>query len=361
MNTLPESEGLVTGGVDTHRDLHVAAVIDEVGRILGTEAFAVNADGYEALLTWMRSFGTISSVGMEGTGSYGAGLFRHLTGHGVDVLEVIRPNRQARRRRGKSDPADAEAAARATLCGEASGTPKARSGAVEAIRALRVARCGAVKASTQASNQLRDLIVSAPEVLRARLMSLSTPKRVGLAIRFRPGTLEDPTEATKAAMRSVARRWVALQGEITELDRQLAVVVTSAAPEGLLAKQGVGFDVAGALLVAAGDNAERLGSEAGFAALCGASPIDASSGKQVRHRLNRGGDRQANAALWRIVMTRMACDPRTATYVARRTAQGKTKREVIRCLKRYVAREIYRELVIEAQPVTAEFAPPLAA
>jgi transposase len=351
MNTLPESEGLVTGGVDTHRDLHVAAVIDEVGRVLGTEAFAVNADGYEALLTWMRSFGTISSVGMEGTGSYGAGLFRHLTEHGVTVLEVIRPNRQARRRRGKSDPADAEAAARAALCGEASGTPKARSGAVEAIRALRVARCGAVKASTQASNQLKDLIVSAPEALRARLMSLSTPKRVGLAIRFRPGTLEDPTEATKAAM----------QGEITELDRQLADVVTSAAPEGLLAKQGVGFDVAGALLVAAGDNAERLGSEAGFAALCGASPIDASSGKQVRHRLNRGGDRQANAALWRIVMTRMACDPRTATYVARRTAQGKTKREVIRCLKRYVAREIYRELVIEAQPVTAGFAPPLAA
>ncbi|MBF6557984.1 MAG: IS110 family transposase [Acidimicrobiales bacterium] len=360
MNTLPESEGLVTGGVDTHRDLHVAAVIDAVGRVLGTEAFAVDADGYEALLTWMRSFGTISSVGMEGTGSYGAGLFRHLTSHGVAVLEVIRPNRQARRRRGKSDPADAEAAARAALCGEASGT-KARNGAVEAIRALRVVRCGAVKASTQASNQLKDLIVSAPEALRARLMGLSTPKRVELAIRFRPGTIEDPTEATKAALRSVARRWVALQCEITEIDRQLAVVVTTAAPEGLLAKQGVGFDVAGALLVAAGDNAERLGSEAGFAALCGASPIDASSGKQVRHRLNRGGDRQANVALWRIVMTRMACDPRTAAYVARRTAQGMTKKEIIRCLKRYVAREIYRELVIEAPHVVTGFSPPLAA
>jgi transposase len=361
MDTLADSKRLVTGGVDTHRDFHVAAVIDEVGRVLGTEAFSVDADGYDALLRWMRSFGSLDAVGVEGTGSYGAGLARHLSVHGVDVLEVLRPNRQTRRRRGKSDPADAEAAARATLCGEASGTAKDRSGMVEAIRALRVVRAGALKASTQASNQLKDLCVSAPEALRARMMPLTIAKRVDLATKFRPGAIEDSTEATRVAMRSVARRWVALKSEIAQIDHQLAILVTAAAPEGLLSMQGVGIDVAGALLVTAGDNRERLSSEAGFAALCGVSPVDASSGKQVRHRLNRGGDREANQAIWRIVITRMAHDPRTATYVARRVAEGKTKKETIRCLKRYVAREVYRELVVHVPQEIAALASPIAA
>lgn len=300
MTRMADRDRPVTGGVDTHKDAHVAVVIDEVGRVLGTETFPVTAKGYAALLTWMAGFGVLVRVGVEGTGTYGAGLARHLAGAGVAVTEVIRPNRQTRRRRGKSDPTDAEAAARAALNGEASGCPKSRSGPVEAIRALRVARQGAVKASTQAANQLRDLVVSAPEALRARLIGLSTAQRVDAAARFRPGELCDPAEATKAAMRSLARRHQALGGEIAQIDAALAELVPAAAPAGFLDKPGVGIQVAAVLLATVGDNPARLGSEASFAALCGSSPVDASSGKQVRHRLNQGGDRQANSALWRI-------------------------------------------------------------
>jgi transposase len=345
MSTMTDRGRVVTGGVDTHKDRHVAAVIDEVGRVLGSEAFAVTAPGYRALLAWMRSYGPVVKVGVEGTGSYGAGLARYLAGEGVTVTEVIRPNRQTRRRRGKSDPTDAEAAARAALNGEAAGTPKSHDGAVEAIRVLRVARRGAIQASTRAANQLRDLVVTAPDDLRARLIALPTVKRADTAARFRPGDLRDPTEATKAAMRSIARRYHALQSEIAEIDAELAELVPAVAPAGFLDRQGVGTQVAAALLAAVGDNPGRVTSEASFAALCGVSPVDASSGKQVRHRLNRGGDRQANSALWRIVFTRMAHDPHTKAYVQRRTAEGKSQKEIVRCLKRYVAREVYKSLV----------------
>ena len=205
-------------------------VIDEVGRVLGTDSFTVNARGYAALLAWMASYGQLVKVGVEGTGTYGAGLARHLAAKGVAVVEVIRPNRQTRRRRGKSDPTDAEAAARAALNGEAAGAPKSRDGAIEALRALRVARRGAVKARTQASNQLRDLVVSAPEALRARLVGLPTGERVALAARFRPGSLIEPTEATKAAMRSLALRYQALSTETDGLDAALEQLVDDAAP-----------------------------------------------------------------------------------------------------------------------------------
>jgi transposase len=345
MLSMVDPSATVTGGVDTHLDVHVGVVVDEVGRVLGTQDFAADTKGYRALLRWMRSFGTLSKVGVEGTGAYGAGLARYLADQRVTVVEVIRPNRQARRRRGKSDPADAEAAARAALNGEASGRPKSGRGVVEGIRALRVARRGAVKAATQALNQLKDLVVTAPDELRARLKPLSNTERAELAARFRPGALDDPAEATKAAMRSLARRYQALQAEIARLDAALDDLVPEAAPEAFLAKQGVGTQVAATLLTTAGGNPDRLASEASFAALCGASPVDASSGKQVRHRLNLGGDRQANSALWRIVFTRMNFDPRTRAYVERRTKEGKTEKEIIRCLKRYVAREIYNSLV----------------
>jgi transposase len=335
----------VTGGVDTHRDFHVAVVIDQVGRVLGTERFDANPRGYRALGRWMRSYGRLQRVGVEGTGTYGAGLARYLDGQGLEVLEVIRPNRQTRRRRGKSDPTDAEAAARAVLSGEAAGVAKSRNGAAEALRALRVARRGAVKACTQAANQLRDLMVSAPDGLRERLAGLSIDERVAVAAKFRPGRLDDPVEATKAAMRAVARRYVQLHAESASLEAAIQSLLPEAAPKGFLDKKGVGTMVAATLLGTIGDNPQRLGSEASFAALCGASPVDASSGKQVRHRLNQGGDRQANSALWRIVFTRIHTDPRTQTYFARRRAQGKTDKEIIRCLKRYVAREIYKSLV----------------
>ncbi|MGH9098505.1 MAG: IS110 family transposase [Acidimicrobiales bacterium] len=342
------------GGVDTHMDNHVAVVVDQIGRVQGTEAFPATAAGYRKLLTWMRRFGKLIKVGVEGTGAYGAGLGHYLSAEGVEVVEVNRPNRQFRRQRGKSDPTDAEAAARAVLSGEANSTPKARMGAAEGIRAVRVARRGAVKASTQAANQLRDLILTAPDGLRARMRALPRAKQVELAARFRPGAVGDPVEDTKAAMRAMARRHQGLAEEIVELDGRLAELVEQAAPDGLLEKQGVAIQVASQLLSTVGGNPERLKSEASFAALCGASPVDASSGKQIRHRLNQGGDRQANSALWRIAFSRMRYDPRTRAYAERRRAEGRTDKEIIRCLKRYIAREIYKTLV----PSQAVSAPP---
>ena len=327
MSRVAEQAGLVTGGVDTHADVHVAAVVDQVGRVLGTRAFPADASGYAGALVWMRAHGELAKVGVEGTGSYGAGLARYLAARGVEVAEVIWPNRQARRQRGKSDAADAVAAALAALSGEASGLPKSRDGAAESIRALRVARAGAVTARTQAGNQLRDLILTAPEQVRRQLAGLPCGRQAEVAARPRPA------EGTKAAMASVARRCQQLTAEITRLDAMLGELVRHAAPAGFLATRGVATQVAATLLVTTGDNPGRVRREASFAALCGASPVDASSGKQIRHRLNRGGDRQANAALWTIAMTRLAHDPRTKAYAARRTAEGKTKKKIIRCLK----------------------------
>ncbi len=343
----------VTGGVDTHADVHVAAAVDHVGQVLGTQAFPADAAGYAGALAWMRAHGELAKVGVEGTGSYGAGLARYLAACGVEVVEVIRPNRQARRQRGKSDTADAVAAALAALNGEASGVPKSHDGAAESIRMLRVARAGAVKARTQASNQLRDLLVTAPQALRQQLAGLPRGQQVEMAARFRPGDLAGPAEGARAAMASVARRHQQLTAEIARLDAALGDLVTHAAPAGFLAKQGVATQVAATLLATTGDNPSRVRKETSFAALCGASPVDASSGKQIRHRLNRGGDRQANSALWTIAMTRLAHDPRTKAYLARRTAEGKTKKEIIRCLKRYIAREIYKALCRSQRPSRA--------
>jgi transposase len=349
MPSIADAERIVTGGVDTHADMHMAAAVDQVGRVLGTEAFAATAEGYRAALAWMACHGELAKVGVEGTGSYGAGLARYLAACGVEVVEVIRPNRQARRLRGKSDAADAVAAALATLNGEASGRPKSHDGTAESIRMLRVARRGAVKARTQAANQIRDLILTAPEIVRQQLAGLPRARQVELAARFRPVDLADPAQGARAAMRSVAHRHQELTAEIARLGCLLEQLVVVTAPPEFLAKQGVATQTASALLATVGDNPARLRSEASFAALCGASPVDASSGKQIRHRLNRGGDRQANSALWRIVMTRMSCDPRTRAYVARRTAEGKTIKEIIRCLKRYVAREVYKALVTQSR------------
>ena len=344
-------ERIVVGGVDTHKDVHVAAVVDQAGRILDTKSFPATAPGYRQLLSWMRAFGTLATVGAEGTGSYGTGLTRHLAAEGVQVVEVNRPNRQMRRRRGKTDTVDAEAAARAALNGEATAVPKDSHGIVASIRVLRVALTSAVSSRTQVANQIRDLIVTAPEELRSVLIPLSTAERVARCARFKvTGDLADPLMGTKAALRTLARRYRALSSEMAELEAALDDLTARANP-GLRGVKGVGPDVAGILLIAAGDNPERLRSEAAFAALCGVSPVEASSGQTVRHRLNRSGNRQANLALWRIVMVRLATgDDATVAYVARRKAEGRSQREIVRCLKRYVAREVYHHLV-DPQPV----------
>jgi transposase len=344
----PDTGVAVILGVDTHLDFHVAVAVDHLGRRLGEASVPTTAKGYERLLSWAEDLGPVRCAGVEGTSSYGAGLARHLGAKGIEVLEVERPKyrrRSSRRNLEKSDPSDAEAAARAVLAGEASGVPKSGNGTVEMIRALRAARRSAIKARTQAANQLQGLRVTAPEQLRHRLRGLSTKELVSVAARFRLG--DDPRDvpaATRFALRSVARRYETLSAEIAELEAHLDRLVAQVAPE-LVSLPGIGTENAATLLIVAGDNPQRLGSEASFANLCGVAPIEASSGKVVRHRLNRGGNREANRALYMICLARMRRDRRTKEYVARRTAEGKSKREIIRCLKRYVAREVYRVLI----------------
>jgi transposase len=294
-----ETEVAVILGVDTHLDFHVAVAIDHLGRRLGEASVPTTPKGYERLLRWTEGFGSLRCAGVEGTSSYGAGLARHLRSRGIEVLEVERPKhrrRSPRRNLQKSDPSDAEAAARAVLAGEASGVPKSADGRVEMIRTLRAARRSAIKARTQAANQLQALCVTAPEQLRNRLRGLSTKELVCVAARFRlAGDPTDVPTATKFALRSVARRYEALSEEISELEAHLDSLVAEAAPE-LVSLPGIGTDSAATLLIVAGDNPQRLGSEASFASLCGVAPIEASSGKVVRHRLNRGGNREARAA-----------------------------------------------------------------
>ncbi len=332
---------VVVLGVDTHKDVHVAAVLDHLGGLLSSGEFPATAAGYCHLLDWARQCGTVLRAGVECTGSYGAGLARYLATQQVPVVEVNQPDRSTRRRRGKTDAIDAEAAARAALSGIARALPKSGDGQVEALRMLRLAKNSAVKARTQALNQLKAVLVNAPSALREELEPLST----SLLLR-RCAELADPREGNPAAdtavftLRLLAQRVVQLRQEATELEKRMTEAIRATAPS-LLEQLGIGPDSAAALLITAGDNPERLGSEASFAALCGVSPVEKSSGKSQRRRLNRGGDRQANAALHRIVVTRMRQDERTRLYLERRTAEGKGKREVMRCLKRYAAREVY--------------------
>lgn len=342
--TIVEGRRVVTGGVDTHLDVHVAAALDEIGGLLGVESFEASRAGNDKLLGWFQSFGPVARVGVEGTGSYGAGLARLLRTAGVEVVEVDRPNRQARRRQGKSDPLDAVEAARAAQAGRAFGVAKTRDGNVEAIRALVVATRSARSTKIKTLNQIRHLGFTAPDELRERLKGISRHHLATEAATLRPRPGGDPVmAATKTALRTLGRRVLALDAEVAHIDELLAELVTATAPQ-LVALHGVGIDTAAALLVTAGDNPQRLRSEAAWAHLCGVAPIQASSGKVTRYRLNRGGDRQANAALWRIVITRMSSDARTRAYVARRLEEGRSKGEIIRVLKRYVAREVYRHL-----------------
>jgi transposase len=333
----------VTGGVDTHADTHVAAALDPVGGLLGVQEFPATPAGYARLLSWLGGFGTVCLVGIEGTGSYGAGLARHITAGGVRVVEVDRSDRQDRRRAGKSDPLDAVSAARAAQSGRAAGAPKGRDGAVEAIRVLMVAKRSARAGRTQAINQARALVLTGPDDLRIRFCEHTTAGLVaGLAsLRPRPGAVVG--YPTRIALRELGRRAQFLDGQLERLDELLVPLVTARAP-GLLALYGAGPDTVAMLLVAAGDHPERLRSEAAWAHLCATAPIPASSGKVTRHRLNPGGDRQANHALWRIVITRMSSHPPTRAYVERRSKEGLSKKEIIRCLKRYVAREVYPHL-----------------
>jgi transposase len=332
----------ITVGVDTHLDLHVAHANDQLGRRVDAVSVPTTPAGYQDLLTWAHRLGKVDAWGVEGTGSYGAALARFLVANGQVVVEVNRPDRQARRR-GKSDPTDAEAAARAVQAGQATVAPKAGTGQVEMIRSLRVARQTAMRARTQAINAIKALLVTAPVELREQLRDLPAATLVAAAAALMPGPITSPLAAARLALRTLAHRHQALSVEIKTLTAELDRLTATAAPK-LVALFGVGQDSAGVLLVAAGDNPQRLRNDACFSMLCGSSPIQASSGKTVRHRLNRGGDRQANAALFRIVLVRLRYHQPTKDYLTRRMAEGKSKNEVIRCLKRYIAREVFAAL-----------------
>ena len=348
MSTMPCIDGEVILGVDTHADTHTAALVDPLGRTLATTTLAASRRGHRALMKWAGLRGAVKLAGVEGTGSYGAGLARFLALEGIEVVEVTRTSRKGRRHLGKNDTRDAEAAARSVLSGEATAIPKPRTGIVESIRVLRDTRASAVKQRTQAALQLRNLIVPPPDELRDPLIDLTTKRAVARCARMRRTSSLDAIGATRKALRTLARRWQALDAEVRELDRDLKRLTAQAAPR-LLAQPGIGPETAAKLLIVAGDHPDRLRSDSALAALCGASPVEASSGKTRRHRHNRGGDRQGNCALWTIANNRMLHHKETRAYVLRRTTEGLSTREIRRCLMRHLARRLYPLLRADLQ------------
>ena len=349
----------VVGGVDTHKDLHVAAVVDEHDRLLGSQSFATTRHGYKQMLAWMRSFGPLQRVGVEATGTYGAGLLRYLQKAGVEVLEVTTPDKEDRRKRGKNDDLDAQNAAHAAFAGKRTVTPKSRDGMIEALRVLKACRKTAVAARRVALQMIHNTIVCAPDELRDPLRKMTRMQLIRTLAAWRPDLTDyrNVVSAYRITLRSLARRYLELHDEIADLDCMISAIVDELAPD-LVARNSIGHESAAQLLLTAGDNSERLHSEASFAALCGVSPVPASSGKTTRHRLNRGGDRAANSALHIIAIGRLRTDPRTKAYVAKRIAEGHSKLEAIRCLKRYIAREVFslisqRRREINQLPVAA--------
>jgi transposase len=337
-------------GVDTHRDGHVAAVLTLAGAVVGSRGFPTTAAGYTRMVSWASRFGRLRRAGVEGTSSYGAALTRHLTTAGIQVIEVNQPDRAERRRRGKTDTIDAEAAARAVLTGRATALAKTNDGPVEMLRMLKMAKTSAVKSRTQAINQLKAIVMRADSALRDSLTGLSTPRLIRRCAELATTAINTITTTAIYTLSLLARRIQQLAAEIDALAAHMAAIITAHQPD-LLQHCGIGPDTAATLLIAAGDNPHRLRSEASFAALCGVSPIEASSGKTQRRRLNRGGDRQANRALYTIAITRLRWDPRTRDYLTRRTTEGKTHRESLRCVKRYIAREIY-QLITTPRPAS---------
>lgn len=346
----------VVGGVDTHKDLHVAAVVDEFDRVLASQCFATTRHGYKQMLAWMRSFGLLQRVGIEATGTYGAGLLRYMQNAGVEVLEVTTPDKYDRRKRGKNDDLDAQNAAHAAFAGKRTVIPKSRNGMIESLRVLKACRKTAVSARRVTLQLIQNTIISAPDELRETLRTLTRMQLIRTLAAWRPDLTDyrNVTSAYRITLKSLARRYLELHDETADLDTMIIAIVDELAPA-LVARNAIGHECAAQLLLTAGDNPERLQSEASFAALCGVSPVPASSGKTTRHRLNRGGDRAANSALHIIAIGRLRTDPRTQAYVEKRIAEGHSKLEAIRCLKRYIAREVFsliKQQSSEGRPIS---------
>lgn len=349
----------IVGGVDTHKDLHVAAVVNQHNKVLGTEYFSTTRQGYRQMLAWMATFGSVQRIGVDCTGTYGSGLLRYLLKAGVEVLEVTTPDRMERHNRGKSDTIDAECAAHVAFARIRTVTPKTRDGMIESLRVLKNCRKTAISARKFALQIIHSNIVSAPDELREQLRNMTRMQLIRTLGSWRPYASEyrNVTNVYRITLKSLARRYLELHDEIADLDVMIAAIVDELAPD-LIKRNAVGYEIASQLLITAGDNPQRLSSESRFAALCGVSPVPVSSGKTNSYRLNRGGDRAANSALHIIAIGRLRTDAKTKEYVARRVAEGHTKMEAIRCLKRYISREVYTLLrnqnrQIDSIPITA--------
>lgn len=344
---------IVVAGIDTHKDTHHVAVIDVAGRRVADRQFPVSTAGYRQLLDWVAGHGIIDRVGVELTGSYGAGLTRFLTTAGVSVLEVNTTDKATRARRGKDDRIDAYAAAEKVLAGMAIAIPKDTTGLVESIRVLKLARDSAVKTRTKTLNQIKDLRITAPAQLRESLDGLTLTQIARKASTFRPDhtRIAEPGQSVKTALRRLGERVAFLDAEIRDADRDLRALVSRAAPT-LLTHPRIGIHTAAQFIVTIGGNIDRIRDDAAFARICGAAPIPVSSGKTNRMRLHRGGDRQANSALHIIVIGRFKDHPPTIRYRDRKLAEGHSKRDIIRALKRYVAREIFNTLKTDLNALT---------
>ena len=353
---VPATHTAILIGVDTHKQTHVAVAINRLGARLADCSIAADGAGYAELVAWARALGTVEAFAIEGTGSYGAGLTSFVRRQAIRVVEVSHCDRRKRRKDGKNDTMDAESAARSVLAGIATAIPKAADGAAEMVRQIKIARDSAVKEKSAAIITRKTLLVNAPSELREALAPLTDRALLERCARLLPGAVVTPTASVKHAVRALANRWQALALEIREHDTVLDAITAAAVPT-LRAAFGLGPDAASEMMIVAGDNPDRIRSESAFAKLCGVCPIPASSGVTNRHRLFRGGHRQANAALYRIVLVRMQWHQPTIDYVLRRTRQGLSKKDIMRCLKRYVAREVYaallRDHVAAAQPSAA--------
>lgn len=340
--------GHIVVGVDTHKHIHVAAVMDTIGGILATLTIPTDTGGFRQLLAWAEGFDRILAFGIEGTGSYGATLTSFLRRHDIKVVEAGRPDRRLRRANGKSDTVDAENAARSVLAGFATAIPKTANGAVEMIRQLKVVHDSAVVNRSSTMIMMKAMLVHGTDEMRRETNRMSRPKLAA----SRPRNLDTPDDALRHSVRTLARRWLALDAETKELEELIEALVRSIAPQ-LLEQFGIGVDTAAEILIVAGDNPERIRSEAAFAKLAGIAPVPTGSGMTSgKHRINHGGHRQLNAAIYRTVIVRMRFHEPTIAYVARRTAEGRSKRDIIRCLKRYVIREVYH--LVKANPTTGE-------
>jgi transposase len=349
MTRLADSIDFVVG-VDTHKNSHTAAVVTVNGGLVNQTTVVTDAFGYKRLLGFARGAACGRRVwAIEGTGSYGAGLTTYLLEHGEWVVEIDRPARPARRNGAKSDELDAERAAREALSRKHLAQPRQR-GEREAMRVLVTTRQGAVSSRSRAICHLKELVVEAPEGIRNQLRGLTTNRLLERCARLRTAPQQSwEHRATIITLRSTARRALALEAEAADLETQLEFLVTGAAPA-LLAEPGVGV-VTAAQILCAWSHAGRIRSEAAFASLAGVAPIPASSGQVVRHRLNRAGDRQLNRALHTIVLSRLVFHEETKAYASKRAKEGRTVREIKRCLKRHLARRIFK--LLEAEPLAA--------